>query len=328
MMRPCHKFVDFVLENNTTVRVGWELLSAHEEVIDALIAHPEFIDWNTIWSNPAPKAVALFERNWSKLNAAYLSANPNDDALRLLLTREPDRIDWYELSRNPCHTALRHLRANPQHILWGALSSNVGANAGALLRSNLSCLDWGVLSRNGSPAAMALLKEYPENIHWRNLSCYNPSEEAMELLHQHHTERFSLDWVSANRSVYAQRYADSHKTPSFTRSHYTPNLNTYRMEGIKFNPWPGFARKHRSVRTSCVTDSCAIQLWNEFVVRLYPRNSLKLQEWIACATAKDTCMAAVDYAAMREQMRPMREDLYRYVMHPSRIGRLCGLGLI
>ena len=59
--------------------------------------------------------------NINNLNWSCLSTNPN--AIDLL-RENPLKIDWTQLSRNPCAEAIALLKENPLKIDWSQLSKN------------------------------------------------------------------------------------------------------------------------------------------------------------------------------------------------------------
>ena len=60
------------------------------------------------------------------------------------MEKEPDEIDWYELSGNP--NAIHLLEKEPDEIEWTPLSWN--PNAMHLLKENQDKIDWHYLSQN------------------------------------------------------------------------------------------------------------------------------------------------------------------------------------
>jgi ribosomal protein L24E len=74
-----------------------------------------------------------------------LSLNPNAIAL---LKENPDKINWYNLSRNKNAEAIALLKENPLQIDWTMLSLN--PNAIELLKANPDKINWTYLSSNPS----------------------------------------------------------------------------------------------------------------------------------------------------------------------------------
>ena len=77
---------------------------------------------------------------------------------------DQEKINWYELSKNPA--AIHLLEKNPEKINWTWLSMNPAAIH--LLEKNPEKIDWDELSRN--PSAIHLLEKNPEKITWAWLS--------------------------------------------------------------------------------------------------------------------------------------------------------------
>jgi ribosomal protein L24E len=84
------------------------------------------------------------------------------------LTKNPRKINWGELSRNP--NAIRLLEQHPNKINWLNLSQN--PNAIHLLEQNPNKIAWGCFSAN--PNAIHLLKQNPDKIHLHCLTI-NPN---------------------------------------------------------------------------------------------------------------------------------------------------------
>ncbi len=69
-----------------------------------------------------------------------------------LLEQNPDKIDWFYLSKNP--SALRLLEQNPDKIDWQLLSANPNADALRLLAH----LDYAEMKRTFQPLAKELVE--------------------------------------------------------------------------------------------------------------------------------------------------------------------------
>ena len=56
---------------------------------------------------------------FEKLHYVFLSSNPNKNVIRLL-EKNPEKIDWSELSRNPVYrsSSLDNFRKSHLQILW------------------------------------------------------------------------------------------------------------------------------------------------------------------------------------------------------------------
>ena len=79
------------------------------------------------------------------------------------MEQNQDKIDWYQLSRNP--NAIHLLEQNPDKIDWDILSEN--PNAIHFLEKNPDKINWRRLSSN--PNAIYLLEKNPDKINWDRL---------------------------------------------------------------------------------------------------------------------------------------------------------------
>ena len=95
-----------------------------------------------------------------KIVASYL-VKPKMKLLDWVLL---DKIDWWELSKNP--NAIHLLEQNMNKINWSCISSN--PNAINLLEQNMDKIDWDGLSYN--PNAINLLEQNIDKIDWWHLS--------------------------------------------------------------------------------------------------------------------------------------------------------------
>jgi len=87
-----------------------------------------------------------------------------------LLEKNPEEIDWAELSSNSNPKAIELLEQNPEKIDWAELSSNSNPKAIELLEQNPEKIDWDWLSGNSNPKALELLEKNPDKIDWYRLS--------------------------------------------------------------------------------------------------------------------------------------------------------------
>ena len=105
--------------------------------------------------------------------------NPNAISI---LKANPEKINWFQLSRNPnaIHLIERQLAEEPEEIDWRNLSEN--PNAVPILERQLS--------------------EDPKKIHSITLSC-NPN--AIHLLEKH-PEQINWCWLSTNPAIFTYDY--------------------------------------------------------------------------------------------------------------------------
>ena len=78
---------------------------------EEMIKNPDIINWNILSSNPNQKAFAILEANPNKINYRRLSSNSNPKAIEILekrmeiqndrLSKDDNKIDWTEISKNP-----------------------------------------------------------------------------------------------------------------------------------------------------------------------------------------------------------------------------------
>ena len=122
-----------------------------------------------------------------------------------LLEQNPDKIKWWEISRNP--NAIHLLEQNLDKINWRGLSCN--PNAIRLLEQNQNKIIWIRLSMN--PNAIHLLEQNPDKINWSMLS-QNPN--AIHLLEQYNKGRDDTigfrnkisSWLFINISIFEIDY--------------------------------------------------------------------------------------------------------------------------
>jgi hypothetical protein len=223
MMRPYHRFADFVVVDKLEHR----LLCQHAEYMDHLMEHPDDIYWRELSYNPSPDAVALLQANPDKICWKLLCSNQSPTAVAILKAN-PTKIDWWMLSSNPKAMAL--LRANPDSVCIDSLCSNTCADAMVLVRQSLRFLtdngwgylsanccatdllaehfdkiDWMRLSGNSSPEAMRWLKEYPERISWPRLSG-NVNPDAVDMLRAN-PDKIHWYYASFNPAMFVLDYA-------------------------------------------------------------------------------------------------------------------------
>jgi hypothetical protein len=238
MMRPCHKFVDFVEEGkeflyDTALWQHPEYLSSHEMgprsqlgwrwlcknsspfAIELLRENPSKICWNVLQLNQSASVPDMLERWMPRMpshsglsskvdyDRGSISANPAPWAADLR-RKYPARINFYSLSGNPAPDALALLEANPDRIVWSMLSRNPSDRAIALLRANSDKIHQNEASANANPAAMALLQRRQDYINWHYLS-QNPALEAIELLRAN-PRKINWDWLSTNPGIFELDY--------------------------------------------------------------------------------------------------------------------------
>jgi hypothetical protein len=249
MMRPYHRFVDFVEANKH--QLDSHILCKRPEYALYLIAHPEKIYWPVFSENPAPEAIALLKANPDKIYWRCFSANP---AAIAMLQASPDRIYWRQFCRNPAPEAIAMLKSTPWKISRDHLCMNRSAEAMKMIKVLvpywIEPADLRTLSANYH--AIEFFVNNPERIDWRRF-CNNCHPQAMALLLQH-PDRIDWEWLSSN-------------------------TNPIAIEMLRANP----DKIH----------------WQNL--------------------SYNASIFVLDYAKMTRQMAPLKDELLRNRMHPSRI---------
>jgi hypothetical protein len=297
MLRPHHKFVDFVeaekerLDHNNlcrhwqydcskppTTMHGWQMLSHNSSAraVQLLKANPERIDWYALAHfTEATELLRLLPS--AKIPWQPLSSNPAPGAIQLL-TEEIRRCPhaWIPENGHLCNP-LYNLSANPEalHVLdlvrpcRHGLCRNPRVEALNLLQLQyLNAGDWDILSAN--PAAIQILTDNPSKINWVALS-RNPA--AMPLLKANFSK---IVWgvLSANTGAFELLRDNLDKV-------YWPNI-------------------------ACNSNPDILGLMHKCTDWTYV--------WwqLACNPA----IFVLDYPAMRIATAPLREELVRNRMHP------------
>lgn len=137
-----------------------------------------------------------------------LSLSEKGDDLQFL-KENPDRIDWFYLSKNEHPIAIELLEKEAKKIddkiEWRFLSIN--PKAIRILAKYPHKIDFFYLSRNPNPEAIALLEKYPEEIDWEELS-ENPLDKAINLL-QYNPDKIVWERLLKNKNPLARELFDS-----------------------------------------------------------------------------------------------------------------------
>lgn len=115
-----------------------------------------------------PNAIPILRRNPDRINWRNLCRNPSPDAISIL-EKNLDKIDWDMLSSNP--SAIRILEKNLDNVNWICLSGNPSAIP--LLEQNMDKVNWFHLSCN--PSAISILEKNLDKINWNMLASCNPN---------------------------------------------------------------------------------------------------------------------------------------------------------
>jgi hypothetical protein len=248
MMRPCHKYVEFVEANKHLLQP------------DMLYVH---------WQHVAVNSLSLDTKNWG-----WISANPHPDAMRLLRANK-DKINWNQLSHNPSPEAIGWLRANPDQISWWNLSQNSSEAAVELLADFPDNIQMQVFFLNTAPSSAALFGN--KNDDGFMASVHAPYAKGLERMHALYS------WYVASASSAPHAIAAMQANPGRA---YWPNLSANR------NP-----------------DAFALLITQP--------------DWIRWEMlSRNPVIYELDYAAMRRQMAPLREELLRNRMHPRHVHKL------
>jgi hypothetical protein len=273
MMRPCHKFVDFV-EERKHLLLG-VILCQHPEYVRTIEAAPSF---NLYWP--------------------YMSANDSPFVMAML-KEHPDRIDWDRLQANASPDVLHLLEA---HMPRPTVSSCWGWCCGWHQKSLKSELNWREISANPAPWAARLRRKYPRELNWLHL-CSNPAPDAVRLVTMPSNRRH-LFWhaLSENSSDEAvSMLAGNMDKISWQLA--SRNSNPRVIAWLRANP--------EQINWMFLSFNPAQE-----AIEMLRANPEKI-DWYALST--NPGIFELDYAAMREQMRPLREELLYNRMHPSRV---------
>ena len=170
-------------------------LSKNYNAIDYLKKKPYLIDYKSLSANKNPKALEL---------------------LRAQIAKDPDSIDWKELSKNPIAIPLlmeqllkEEIPTNKKRIDWEAFCSNPHPETIGILKKKIMedpdnkehYIHWSYLSSNTSNEAIKYLSltENYNNIDWWVLSG-NTNPEAIKLLqgflHTNYANYSKLNWFA------------------------------------------------------------------------------------------------------------------------------------
>jgi hypothetical protein len=202
-------------------------------------------------------------------------------------------IDWNDLSNNPSPHAIALLEAHPTEINWLQLSANPSAMH--LLRRHPDRISWFHLSRNPAPEAIAMLAAQPHKICHRQLH-RNESPAALSLLRQH---------ADVNEKLLS----------------YNACAIDWTMTHPRTIHW-GFLSRNPAAMSLLLANPEKID-WFYFSLNPAPEAIALLRAqpdkiyWTQLSG--NPGIFELDYAAMRAQMAPMREELLRHCMHPRRL---------
>jgi hypothetical protein len=219
MMRPHHRFVDFVEANKE--KLSREVLLQHSQYTSRHMPPTQTLsctEWGNLCANPSHEAMELLRCHPHQIVWTVLSSNPSSGALDLL-EANVWKISWFALCSNPSPRAIALLRTYPDRILY-SLAGNTSREGFALFqkhRGRMTCqqlalspfpeaeamldpeeLAWDLLSSNPAPWAHDLLMAHQPRICWSQLSS-NPSVRAVAML-KTNPEKVSFLWLLWNTS--------------------------------------------------------------------------------------------------------------------------------
>jgi hypothetical protein len=286
-MRPHHRFVDFVEAGKHKLPLN--VLCQHSAFVESWrqcvlnqLADPSTWTWYHFSRNASPFAVELFEHNLSLLDIGQLCRNESPLVMPLLLECMLVDICWVNLSDNPAPHALVILAFQSSYIEWMNLSRNPGAME--LLRANPGKVNWEMLSTNPSPDAHALLMA--------QMGRWDAATEGLLWSH-----------LSSNPAPWAMTMLVS-------------NLEAVDWFALSTNPAPEairlLAANPDKIRWELLSS-------NAGAMALLEANQEKI---VWEELAHNPAIFVLDYVRMRDEMRPLREELLRAAMHPRRVSQV------
>ena len=246
------------------------------------------------------------QRNMLAAEAKHIPGKP----IRKLgdwITRDVLLLDFVGLSGNK--NAIDLLEANMDKINWYSLAQN--EDAVHLLEANVHMFIndnyfWSMLSIN--PGAIRMLEQNMRHVNWSKLS-KNPA--AVHLLHKYPKNIDMVTvWANPNvRDVLRVLSEPFDKLLDYAVSHYTKSKLDNRE-----STWSCLA-SNPSPEIIDVVEKSPIRGW---------RASFVLQEsFVHWSTP---CIFVLDYAAMRDRMRPFAEELATKAFHPRRVAKWIAAG--
>jgi hypothetical protein len=205
------------------------------------------------------------------------------------------------------------------------LSRNPSPEARAILEANPDKIDWKELSTNPSHWALAMMRANPNKVFGYRLA-HNRNEEALQLFDEHSRLRdMGFLWGNPTETAMRMMLADPDRIIEWDMLSMNSHPEALRMllanpEKIDwchlgFNVHPEavalLATKPEEIEWSVLSqNSCPDAM------AMVEANVNKVSWlWLSLNPA----IFELDHAQMRANMRPMREELLRNRMHPSRM---------
>ena len=260
------------------------------------------------WSYPSSSAI----ENQKNLILSSLHKNPNAIPLveKYMYSSNVNCMNWlswFTLSRNP--NAIHLLEKNMDKINWDGFSGNPCSEAIRILEQNMDKINWKELSGNPCLEAVRLLEQNIDKINW-NMLCSNPCSEAVSLL-ESKEQLHQINWqiLSAN--------------PCSTAVHLL-------KKNIEFINWTALSGNSHPDAVRLLEQNIDRISWfwiseNINAIPILERNLDKISDVKMSRNynAVSTLLCKLDYVAMRENMKPLAEELAAVVFRPMRIQRMC-----
>jgi hypothetical protein len=230
---------------------------------------------------------------------------------------------WGWLCANPAPKALHVLRAYSERINQYMLARNTSSEAGPLLEVNAAKIYWE-LSKNAAPHAVQLLELFPHHIDWWGLSS-NSAPKAVKWLLENPTkiELVPLSWNTSPDTIkWLRAHPDKIYWPGLS-SNSSPDAIALLMENTEHIRWTHLCRNSAPEAVALLAANPDNIVWDELSANTSPHaiDLLLTQPRSICwfTMSRNPRIFALDHAKMSEQMRPLREELLRHCMHPSRL---------
>lgn len=274
------------------------------------------ISWDIISRNP--NALLILEQYKDKISYHYLCKNTNDDAVKLLLTKPLEYIDWFFLSSNSTNSALDILEANMNNIHWKYLSENTNNRAIDLLEKNIDKINWTFFSKNNNPRAIKILQKYYDKINWKWLSINN-ADEAIELLYRN-TDKIFWTWFSYNDNPRAIKMIEKNldKVNSYWLSRNPNAIHILKTNKEKIN-WEGILLNKSKDAIPLIEEyleKYTSQLFNNY-------NYFQYIYYIGTNPYALHLLFTYDYEKMMDKNKLFTEELVKYVFYPIRLLKIC-----
>jgi hypothetical protein len=144
--------------------------------------------------------IDFLRKNKDKINYEELSKNPCVHYLYDLLEEHIDELNWSELSKNP--NAVPFLKKHKKYIDWWYASQNTSLEMIDFLEENIKFIKWSPLSAN--PNAIKILQKYTNMV---DIYMLNINPNAIELLKK--KELIDLKSLCNNHSKEAMEIIES-----------------------------------------------------------------------------------------------------------------------